>query len=57
MLKRNVENKINDWIKNDDRALLIYGVRQCGKTYIIRRCLQNSKINYVEFRGIISKCG
>ena len=52
MLKRNVEKKINDWIKNDDRALLIYGVRQCGKTYIIRRCLQNSKINYVEFNLI-----
>lgn len=52
MLKRDVETKINDWIKNDDRALLIYGVRQCGKTYIIRECLKKSAFNFIEFNLI-----
>ncbi len=52
MLKRDIEIKINDWIKNDDRALLVYGVRQCGKTYIIRECLKNSSFNFVEFNLI-----
>ena len=52
MLKRDIETKINDWIKNDDRALLVYGVRQCGKTYIIRECLKNSSFNFVEFNLI-----
>ncbi len=49
MLKRDVELKINNWLENDDRALLVYGVRQCGKTYIIRKCLENSKYDFVEF--------
>lgn len=52
MLKRDIEIKINDWIKNDDRALLVYGVRQCGKTYIIKECLKNSSFNFVEFNLI-----
>ncbi len=49
MLKRDVELKINNWLENDDRALFVYGVRQCGKTYIIRKCLENSKYDFVEF--------
>ncbi len=49
MLKRDVELKINNWLENDNRALLVYGVRQCGKTYIIRKCLENSKYDFVEF--------
>ncbi len=52
MLKRDVETKINYWIENDDRALLIYGVRQCGKTTIIRECLKNSGFNFIEFNLI-----
>ena len=30
MLTRKIEKNIRDWIKNDDRALLLYGVRQAG---------------------------
>jgi predicted AAA+ superfamily ATPase len=50
MLKRNIEDKINYWLKNDSRALLVYGVRQCGKTYIIRKCLKD--FDFVEFNLI-----
>lgn len=52
MLTRKIEKNIRDWIKNDDRALLLYGVRQSGKTYIIRKCLKDEGCNYVEFNLI-----
>ena len=49
MLKRKIENQISDWIKNSDKALLIDGVHQSGKTYIIRRVLEKEGCNYIEF--------
>lgn len=52
MLKRKVEKEINRWISNGKSALLIYGVRQAGKTYIIRHCLKEAGCNYVEFNLI-----
>lgn len=52
MLKREIEKKIYDWIRNDERALLLYGVRQAGKTYIIRHCLESEGCSYVEFNLI-----
>lgn len=52
MLNRKVENEIISWIKSDHRALLVYGVRQAGKTYIIRRCLEKAACDYVEFNLI-----
>lgn len=52
MLKRKIEKKIYDWIRNDERALLLYGVRQAGKTYIIRHCLESEDCSYVEFNLI-----
>lgn len=52
MLKRKIEKKIYDWIRNDERALLLYGVRQAGKTYIIRHCLKSEGCSYVEFNLI-----
>lgn len=52
MLTRKIEKDIKDWIRNDDRSLLIYGVRQAGKTYIIRKCLNAEKCNYIEFNLI-----
>lgn len=52
MLNRKIESEIKNWIHNDDRALLIYGVRQAGKTYIIRKCLQDECCDYVEFNLI-----
>ena len=52
MLDRKIETDINNWIENDDRGLLIYGVRQAGKTYIIRKCLEAAGCDYVEFNLI-----
>ncbi len=33
MLERKIEKEINDWIASPDKALLVYGVRQAGKTF------------------------
>ena len=49
MLHRKIEKKIIDWIKNSNKALLIDGARQVGKTYIIRKVLQDEGCEYVEF--------
>lgn len=52
MLSRKIEKDIKYWIREDNRALLVYGVRQAGKTYIIRKCLEDEEIDYVEFNLI-----
>ena len=49
MLRRKIEKSIIDWIHNDTKALLIDGARQVGKTYIIRRVLENEGCQYIEF--------
>ncbi|RRD95477.1 DUF4143 domain-containing protein [Clostridiales bacterium COT073_COT-073] len=52
MLKRKIEKNIRHWIENSEKALLIYGVRQAGKTFIIRQCLEVAECNYIEFNLI-----
>lgn len=52
MLTRKIELQINKWIENNSKALLINGVRQAGKTFIIRECLCEKGCNYVEFNLI-----
>ena len=52
MLHRKIEKDINQWINSDTKALLVYGVRQSGKTFIIRECLRNAGCDYVEFNLI-----
>ena len=52
MLKRKIEKDIVHWIENSDRALLVYGVRQAGKTFIIRKCLSEAGCDYIEFNLI-----
>lgn len=52
MLKRKVEKDIQNWLQDDKRALLVYGVRQAGKTYIIRHCLESAGCSYIEFNLI-----
>ena len=52
MLKRKIEKAIMHWIANGDKALLVYGVRQAGKTFIIRECLKAAGCDYVEFNLI-----
>ena len=49
MLHRKIEKKISEWINNSNKALLIDGARQVGKTYIVRKVLQDEKCEYVEF--------
>lgn len=52
MIERKAEKYINNWIKNPDRALLVTGARQVGKTFIIRKCLKDNECNYVELNLI-----
>lgn len=52
MLKRREEGYILNWIKNSNKALIIYGARQVGKTHVIRSTLTNAKIDFVEFNLI-----
>lgn len=52
MLKRKIEKDIMHWIESGDKALLIYGVRQAGKTYIVRECLKAAGCDYIEFNLI-----
>lgn len=40
------------WINDGQKALLLYGVRQAGKTFIIRECLRKANCDYVEFNLI-----
>lgn len=52
MLKRKIEKNIKKWLINGEKALLVYGVRQAGKTFIIRECLKRSGCDYIEFNLI-----
>ena len=52
MLKRKIEKDIMRWIEHSEKALLIYGVRQAGKTFIIRECLKAADCDYIEFNLI-----
>lgn len=52
MLKRKIEKDIEKWIDNSEKALLVYGVRQAGKTFIIRECLKRNGCEYIEFNLI-----
>lgn len=54
MLHRKIEDSIISWIKNDKKALLIDGARQVGKTYIIRKVLEEQGCQYIEFNLIQS---
>lgn len=52
MLKRKIEQDIRKWIEKGDKALLISGVRQAGKTYVIRKCLEEAGVDFIEFNLI-----
>ena len=49
MLKRKIEKDIMHWIEGSNQALLVYGVRQAGKTFIIRKCLKAAGCDFIEF--------
>ena len=52
MIRRKSEEKIRDWINNSNKALLVSGARQVGKTFSIRRCLKELGCNYLEINLI-----
>lgn len=52
MLKRKVQHKISEWIQRGEKALLVYGVRQAGKTFIVRKSLEEAGCDFVEFNLI-----
>lgn len=55
MLVRKIGREIEHWIDNSQKALIIYGARQVGKTYIVRSVLKERGADYVEFNLIRDK--
>lgn len=53
-MKREIEAKIIKWLKESNQALLISGARQVGKTYTIRKVLNEQKINFCEINFILN---
>lgn len=52
MLNRKAEEKIKRWIRNSTNALMVSGARQVGKTFSIRRCLEEEGCNFLEINLI-----
>ena len=52
MIRRKAQNAVKDWIDNGKDAFLITVARQIGKTYLIRQCLKESGIPYIELNFI-----
>ncbi|MBO6148072.1 MAG: ATP-binding protein [Lachnospiraceae bacterium] len=46
------EERIQKWIDESRKALLIYGARQVGKTYLIREMLKRNNISYCEYNFV-----
>ena len=52
MLWRKRQKDITDWIYNEKKALLVIGARHIGKTYLIKKTLEQENCDYVEFNLI-----
>ena len=54
MLKRKIETYLVDWKKSEDKKpLVIKGIRQCGKTYIVRKFAEENYENVVYMNFIL----
>ena len=54
MLKRKIETYLAKWKKSaDKKPLLIKGIRQCGKTYIVQKFAQENYENVVYMNFIL----
>lgn len=54
MLKRKVETYLANWKKTEDKKpLVIKGVRQCGKTYIVRKFAKENYENVIYMNFIL----
>ena len=52
MLYRKEQKRIEEWLKNGTKPLMITGARQVGKSFLIRETLKQNQIDYVEFNFI-----
>lgn len=55
MINREIRKKVDNWIVDGKNAFLLTGARQIGKTYLIRQCLKDSGLPYVELNFIEDK--
>lgn len=54
MLKRKIETYLSDWKRSDNKKpLVIKGVRQCGKTYIVKKFAKDNYENVVYMNFIL----
>lgn len=54
MLKRKIENALAEWKRTEDRKpLVIKGIRQCGKTYIVQKFAKENYENVVYMNFIL----
>lgn len=54
MLRRKIETYLSDWKKSDNKKpLVIKGVRQCGKTYIVKKFAKDNYENVVYMNFIL----
>lgn len=54
MLKRKIETYLSEWKRSDNKKpLVIKGVRQCGKTYIVRKFARDNYDNVVYMNFIL----
>jgi len=54
MLKRKIYNELVEWKNSENKKpIIIKGIRQCGKTYIVRKFAQENYSNYIylDFRA------
>ena len=54
-MKREIESKIIRWLHASNKALLISGARQVGKTYIIRKVLKETGTSFLEINFILNE--
>ena len=52
MLERSAKKNIISWMERGKSALLVSGARQVGKTWLIRQCLQEANVDYLELNLI-----
>lgn len=54
MLKRKIETYLSEWMQSEDRKpLVIKGVRQCGKTFIVKKFAKENYQNVVYMNFIL----
>lgn len=55
VMKRDVKERISAWVRKGDKALLVSGARQVGKTYIIRKTLEDLGVPFCEINFILNQ--